>query len=60
MGKTIGLNGKIVGEGNPCYIIAEIGSNHNREMETAIRQKGDKKGVLRREPLLLGRRYSQI
>ncbi|MBF0119195.1 MAG: pseudaminic acid synthase [Desulfobacterales bacterium] len=35
--KTIELNGKIIGDGYPCYIIAEVGSNHNRDMETAKR-----------------------
>jgi pseudaminic acid synthase len=35
VGKTIELDGEIVGIGHPCYIIAEIGSNHNRELETA-------------------------
>jgi len=34
MSKTIELDRKIVGIGYPCYIIAEIGSNHNRDMET--------------------------
>jgi len=35
MRKTIKLQDTIVGRGHPCYIIAEIGSNHNRELETA-------------------------
>lgn len=35
MGKTINLNGTVVGKGHPCYIIAEIGSNHNRNLDTA-------------------------
>lgn len=35
MGKTIKLDQKIVGMDYPCYIIAEIGSNHNRKLETA-------------------------
>ncbi len=35
MKKTIKLAGKVVGDGYPCYIIAEIGSNHNKDMETA-------------------------
>ncbi len=33
--KSIELDQKIVGTGHPCYIIAEIGSNHNRKLETA-------------------------
>lgn len=37
MGKVIELNGKIAGDGYPCYIIAEVGSNHNRDMKTAQR-----------------------
>lgn len=35
MGKIIELDREIVGKGHPCYIIAEIGSNHNRRWETA-------------------------
>ena len=26
-----------VGEGHPCFIIAEAGSNHNRDLDTAFR-----------------------
>ncbi len=37
MAKTISLGGKKVGSGYPCYIIAEVGSNHNRDIETAKR-----------------------
>ncbi len=37
MRKTIELAGKVIGEGYPCYIIAEIGSNHNKDMDTAKR-----------------------
>ena len=33
--KAIELNHKKVGPGYPCYIIAEIGSNHNRDLATA-------------------------
>lgn len=29
------LDGKKIGEGEPCYIIAEIGSNYNGSLETA-------------------------
>jgi len=49
MGKTIELNNRIVGEGNPCYIIAELGSNHNRELEMAKRGQNmvDGKGTER-------------
>lgn len=35
MGKIINLGDKTVGADYPCYIIAEIGSNHNRDLETA-------------------------
>ncbi len=28
-------SGRMIGEGSPCYIIAEIGINHNGSMETA-------------------------
>jgi pseudaminic acid synthase len=35
MGKTIELDHKMVGKDFPCYIIAEIGSNHNRDLDTA-------------------------
>lgn len=34
--KSITLSsGKIIGKGHPCYIIAEIGINHNGSLETA-------------------------
>lgn len=33
--KDITLNGRKVGIGHPCYIIAEVGSNHNRDLSTA-------------------------
>lgn len=33
--KQIVLDKKTVGEGQPCYIIAEIGSNHNKDLVTA-------------------------
>lgn len=35
MAKSINLNGSIVGKGHPCYIIAEVGSNHNRKLDEA-------------------------
>lgn len=35
MRKTIILDGAVVGKEHPCYIIAEIGSNHNRDLDTA-------------------------
>jgi N-acetylneuraminate synthase len=34
--KSIELNtGKVIGEGAPCYIIAEIGINHNGSIDIA-------------------------
>jgi len=35
MKKKIELSGKVVGEGYPCYVIAEVGSNHNKDIDTA-------------------------
>lgn len=34
--KSIDINGKQIGENNPAYIIAEIGSNHNNNFDIAI------------------------
>jgi len=36
MVKCVRIGGKWVGDNCPCYIIAEIGSNHNQEYELAI------------------------
>lgn len=33
--KTIKIGSRIIGEGHPCFIIAEIGVNHNGSMKTA-------------------------
>jgi N-acetylneuraminate synthase len=33
MAKTIRLGDKLVGDGHPCYIIGEIGINHNGDMQ---------------------------
>lgn len=33
--KTLQLGSKFIGEGNPCFIIAEIGVNHNGSLELA-------------------------
>mgnify|MGYP001561549827 CR=1 FL=1 len=33
--KTIKLDNKSAGVGYPCYIIAEVGSNHNKDIDTA-------------------------
>ena len=35
MRKTVNIGGKIIGENQPHYIIAEIGINHNGSLETA-------------------------
>lgn len=37
MPRTIEINGRLVGDGQPVFIIAEIGINHNGEPETAKR-----------------------
>ncbi len=37
MVKAIGIAGRQVGTGHPCFIIAEAGVNHNGEIETALR-----------------------
>ena len=35
MSKCVNISGKIVGDGYPCFIIAEIGINHNGSVELA-------------------------
>jgi N-acetylneuraminate synthase len=35
MGKTIKIGNKLVGKNQPCFIIAEIGINHNGDVEIA-------------------------
>lgn len=35
--KTVEIGGRRVGEGQPCYIIAEIGINHNGDLDLAKR-----------------------
>jgi N-acetylneuraminate synthase len=35
MEKHIGIGNKLVGRGMPCYVIAEIGINHNGDMDIA-------------------------
>ena len=35
--KTIKIGKKALGDGEPCYVIAEIGSNHNQDFELACR-----------------------
>ena len=36
MNKTITINDKIIGYGQPCFVIAEAGVNHNGELEKAL------------------------
>jgi pseudaminic acid synthase len=35
--KTISINGRMIGEGCPCYIIAELSANHNQDIDKAKR-----------------------
>jgi len=35
--RTVKIGDKVVGEGHPCYIIAEIGINHNGDVDLAKR-----------------------
>ena len=37
MGKTVKLGNRLVGEGQPVYVIAEIGINHNGDIGIAKR-----------------------
>ncbi|MBI4343011.1 MAG: N-acetylneuraminate synthase family protein [Candidatus Omnitrophica bacterium] len=37
MGRTVSMAGRLVGEGQPVCIVAEIGINHNGDVETATR-----------------------
>jgi len=34
-GNTVKIGNKLVGKGQPCYVVAEIGINHNGSLETA-------------------------
>jgi N-acetylneuraminate synthase len=34
---TVNIAGRTIGEGNPCYVIAEIGINHNGSLDLAKR-----------------------
>src|SRR2546430_517959 len=33
--QTLDINGRLIGPGAPCFIIAEAGSNHNRDLSLA-------------------------
>ena len=35
MAKTVKIGNKLIGDGQPCFIIAEIGINHNGSVELA-------------------------
>src|SRR5579863_6868209 len=35
--KTVNIGGRQVGEGHPCYVVAEIGINHNGDLDIARR-----------------------
>jgi N,N'-diacetyllegionaminate synthase len=35
--RKVQLRTRMVGEGSPCYVIAEAGANHNRDLDTAKR-----------------------
>lgn len=35
--RTIAINGRIVGNGEPVYVIAEISANHNKSFDEAVR-----------------------
>ncbi len=35
MAKTVSIGSRAVGEGQPCFIVAEIGINHNGDLDTA-------------------------
>src|SRR5262245_36778307 len=34
-GRTIGIGNRTIGDGKPCYLVAEIGINHNGDMKLA-------------------------
>ena len=36
MKTTFNIRDRLVGDGQPCYVIAEIGSNHNQDWELAL------------------------
>jgi sialic acid synthase SpsE len=35
MAKKVRIGNRFIGEGEPCFIIAEIGINHNGDMDIA-------------------------
>ncbi len=36
MGRTIQIGDRVVGDGQPVYVVAEIGINHNGDLDTAL------------------------
>ncbi|MDP7195602.1 MAG: hypothetical protein QF864_05355 [SAR202 cluster bacterium] len=36
MNKIIDIENRLIGKDQPCFIIGEIGSNHNRDKKTVI------------------------
>src|SRR6267154_6573672 len=35
--RTVKIGNKLVGPGQPCYVVAEIGINHNGDLDLAMR-----------------------
>lgn len=35
--RKIKIGNKLIGEGEPCFVIAEVGSNHNRDFKQALK-----------------------
>ena len=35
MGRQVKIGNALVGEGQPCFVVAEIGINHNGDLELA-------------------------
>ncbi len=33
--RNVMISKRVIGQGNPCFVIAEIGTNHNRDIQTA-------------------------
>ena len=36
MVRSVPINGRLVGPGHPCFIVAEVGSNHNGSLDQAL------------------------
>ena len=37
MGATVRIGSRLVGKGQPCYIVAEMSANHGGDYEQAVR-----------------------